>query len=131
MVQAWGTYASHVLGSLVRCLLLSLENAFILQWPFRPDPRGFARARCSSLLAVRTWRDARAKGIFVGWQGTRCFNLVAEPRWFLALAILLIAVVAGCWFGDVLQEATFAKNTLLQYGFFRHMKLCMVEHHVF
>ena len=69
-------------------------------------------------LSGLTLEAALQKQIFVGWQGTRCFNLVAEPRWFLALATLLIAVVAGCWFGDVLQEATatFAKNTPLQYG---------------
>ena len=55
---------------------------------------------------MRTWRKASEKGraamqkqIFVGWKGTRRFNLVAEPRWFLALATLLTAVVAECWIG--------------------------------
>ena len=55
---------------------------------------------------MRTWGCAREKGraalqkqIFVGWKGTRCFNLVAEPRLLLAFATLLIAVVAGYWCG--------------------------------
>ena len=39
------------------------------------------------------------KQVFVPWKGTRCFNLVAEPRLLLAFATLLIAVVAGVWFG--------------------------------
>ena len=39
------------------------------------------------------------KQVFVPWKGTRCFNLVAEPRLLLAFATLLIAMVAGVWFG--------------------------------
>ena len=55
---------------------------------------------CRCELGVRSKEKGRAamqKQVFVPWKGTRCFNLVAEPRLLLAFATLLIAMVAGVW----------------------------------
>ena len=75
---------------------LPFQGLSMLTVPFLPNCAAMRNRRG----AEKRGRDAlQRQALAEDGNGTRCFNLVAEPRWFLTLATLLIAVVAGCWMG--------------------------------